>query len=245
MLIVNLSLATFWRYCKGNNNASLNELEASDIQNFLDSLETALQLKKSTINKYLSHIRLYFAFLYSHHLIDHYPMLEISGRKFSRKHVYLIDWMDYLPQIAAIPQIHPETIMMLVGIAKGFYPDEVLKLRYSDIIGSVTNPDLKRYIKEHLNFSQNSDPYILGKEFGGTYPADFHLVQRLIADRKKLGMEITLQSLRLSFVYSILNRKNMTDQELEKILRINGKTLAYYRENMLRYNSFKKFTLKK
>lgn len=63
--------------------------------------------------------------------------------------------------------------MMLVGIAQGFYPDEVLKLRYSDIIGGVTNPDLKRYIKEHLNFSQNSDPYILGKKIWWYLPHRF------------------------------------------------------------------------
>lgn len=136
MLIVNLSLDVFWRYFQGSSDEALNikDIQASDIQAFLDSLETKLNLKKNTINKYLSHIRLYFTFLYSHGLIDHYPMLEINGRKFNRQRRYTINWMPYIPQIAQIKNIHPETVFMMIGIAQGFLPNEVLKLRYSSII---------------------------------------------------------------------------------------------------------------
>lgn len=247
LLIVNRSIITFWNFFKNSTNEepSLSEIQASDIQNFLNSLEEKLHLKESTINKYISHIRLYFSFLYSHHLIEFYPMLEINGRKFNRQKVYVIDWMEKFPEIIKIPNIHPETIMMMVGISQGFNPNEVLKLRYFDIINKILNTDVKDYIKTHLNFEKDDNPYILGKKFGGYYPSDFHLAQRCFPDRKLIGMDITLQNLRLSFVYSILNRKNMTDDKLEKILRVDSKSLFYYRENMMRYNKLVEFKLPK
>lgn len=245
LLIVSRSIITFWNYVANGTDGDIkiNDLQASDIQNFLDNLETKLNLKENTINKYLSHIRLYFTFLYSHGLIDHYPMLEINGRKFSRKRVYVIDWMEHLPEIAKIKNIHPETVLMMIGIAQGFKPDEVLKLRYSQIIDAIKDPGLKQYVKNNVNFKIDDDPYVVGKKYGGYYPSDFHLARMVESDRKLIGMPITLQSLRLSFVYSILNRKTLTDAELEKVLRVNAKTLFYYRDNMMRYNEFVEFKL--
>lgn len=247
MQIVNLSINVFWRYFQGGSDEepSIKEIQAANIQEFLDSLETNLDLKKNTINKYLSHIRLYFTFLYSHGLIDHYPMLEINGRKFNRQRRYVINWMPYIPKIAAIKNIHPETIMMLVAIAQGFTPNQALKLRYSSVIGGVTDPKLKYYIKSHLNFEQDDDPYILGKKFGGFYSSDFHLIQKVKPDRKLLGMELTLQSLRLDYVYSLLSQGKMTDDELMQKLHINAKTLVYYRQNMMQFTDLVEFKMPK
>lgn len=245
LLIVSRSIVTFWNYFQNGTDEqlNLNDLQASDIQNFLDSLETNLQLKENTINKYLSHIRLYFTFLYSHGLVDHYPMLEINGRKFSRKRKYVINWMSHIAEISQIKSIHPETVLMMVGIAQRFKPEEVLKMRYNTVIGKVTDDGLRKYIKKHVNFEIDDDPYLLGKKFGGYYASDFPLARMTEADRKLIGMPITLQSLRLSFVYSILAQKDKTDAELEKILRINSKTLFYYRDNMLRYNELIEFKM--
>lgn len=246
MLVVNRSIAVFWKYYKDSyydKEVKLDNVEASDIQNFLNNLETKLQMKKNTINKYLSHIRLYFTFLYSHKLVSQYPMLEINGRKFNRQHIYIINWMEKLPQIAQIENISPVTVKMMLGIGLGYFPDEVLRLRYNDVIDQITAPSLRQYITENTDFDQDPNPYILGKKFGGYYASDFHLAQVARADRKKIGMDITLQNLRLSYVYSILNQEDLTDKELKKILRVNSKTLFYYRQNMERYNTLKEFEM--
>lgn len=247
MLIVTRSIQTFWNYYKTSDNDSetkLNNIQASDIQNFLNSLETKLNLKKNTINKYLSHIRLYFTFLYSHHLIDNYPMLEINGRKFNRKHIYVINWMDKLPQIAKIPNIHPVTIKMMIGISLGYLPEEVLRLRYDDVFPQINSYELRRYLKLNCDFTNDDNPYILSKKKGGFYASDFHLAQEAKPDRDLIGMDITLQNLRLSYVYSILNNKNLTDEQLQRKLKVNAKSLLYYRQNMARYNTLNEFQLK-
>lgn len=240
MLVVNRSLTVFWQYL---DQSAINQVQASDIQNFLNSLETKLGLKENTINKYLSHIKQYYTFLYSHHLVDQYPIIEVNGRKFNRHRVYIINWMSHLPEIAQIKSIHPETIMMMLGIAQGYLPDEVLRLRYKTIIKKIESKSLRKYVKEHRNFDLSDNPYILGKKFGGYYPNDFHIAERCFPDRKLIGMPITLQSLRLSFVYSLLTRKDLTDQQLEQLLHANDKTLFYYRRNMQLYNELVEFKL--
>lgn len=56
-------------------------------------------------------------------------------------------------------------------------------------------------------------------------------------------MDITLQNLRLSYVYSILSRKDLTDEDLLRILKVDIKSLVYYRQNMMRYNTLIEFSL--
>lgn len=247
MLVVRKSVAIFWKYYVANSNveATINHVKSSDIQDFLNGLETKLGLKKNTINKYISHLKVYFTFLYTHHLIDSYPVVEINGRKFNRMHHYLINWMDKLPQIAQLDGIHPVTVKMMVGIALGYLPNEVLRLRYSDVIEQIKDSSLRQYIMKNVNFGISKDPYLLGKKFGGYYSSDYHLAQSVKADRKIIGMDITLQDLRLSYVYSILSEKDLTDEELERKLRVNDKTLFYYRQNMRSYNILTEFKLPK
>lgn len=251
IIIVFKSITTFWNYFKNGTNTenTINDVQSSDIQAFLDSLETNLSFKENTINKYLSHIKLYFTFLYTHHLIENYPVLEINGRKFNRRKTYVIDWMKSLPEISQIPKIHHETVFMMTGISLGFKPDEVLKLRYQTVISKIKDNNLYKYIKNNIYISNYNDkyicnnPYLLSNKHGGYYNSDFHLAQKCFPDRKLIGMDITLQNLRLSYVYSILHQKDLTDKQLQEILRVNDKSLFYYRQNMMMHNNLVEFRL--
>lgn len=246
-LIMKKSLTNFWRYYSGNSvaAANINNVRDADIQAFLDDLETKLKLHKNTINKYLSHLKVYFTFLYTHHLINYYPVLEINGRKFNRERVFVINWMPYLPQIAKIPGIHPVTVKMMCATALGYFPEEVLRVHYRETVKQIHSPSLKKYLKEHVNFKQKADPYLLAAKKGGCYSSDFHLAQEAKVDRPKVGMSLTLQYLRLSYVYSILSQKKWNDLQLERKLRCNDKTLLYYRSNMFLYNKLRPFKLPK
>lgn len=172
-------------------------------------------------------------------------MLEINGRQFNRKKVYLINWMKYLPKICQLPNLHFETVMMMLVTALGYLPEQALKVRYFDLAKQVKNPILKQYLQENLDLKNDDNPYVLGKKFGGAYSSDFHLAQKVKADREIIGMDLTLQSLRLSYVYSILSQKNLNDEQLMEKLQVNSKTLFYYRQNMNNYNELIKFDLAK
>lgn len=242
--LANKSVNTFWNYyATGSDDPNINIVNETDIRNFLDSLETELKFKKNTINKYLSHLKMYFTYLYSHQFIDNYPILTISGRNFSRKQTYKINWMDKLPQIAQIDNIHPETIKFMAAISLGYKPTEVLSLRLNTLLNGLKDEGLKQYLKNHTEFHGSDNPYIISKKDGGHYASDFHIVQNIQPDKKLLGMPLTLQALRLSYVYSILSDSKKTDEELEEILRVNKRSLVYYRKNFLLYVNAEEFTL--
>lgn len=186
---------------------------------------------------------MYFTYLYSHQFIDNYPILTISGRNFSRKQTYKINWMDKLPQIAQIDNIHPETIKFMAAISLGYKPTEVLSLRLNTLLYGLKDEGLKQYLKNHTEFHGSDNPYIISKKDGGHYASDFHIVQNIQPDKKLLGMPLTLQALRLSYVYSILSDSKKTDEELEEILRVNKRSLVYYRKNFLLYVNAEEFTL--
>lgn len=59
------SISTFWDYYSGSldaTEANVENVTTGDIRNFLDSLENKLHMKSNTVNKYLSHIKMYFVF---------------------------------------------------------------------------------------------------------------------------------------------------------------------------------------
>ena len=86
------SVTTFWNYYAANvdSDANVNDVRAGDIRNFLASLETKLHFKSNTVNKYLSHIKMYFVFLSEYDYIITYPLLSLRGNKFDRKQKYII-----------------------------------------------------------------------------------------------------------------------------------------------------------
>lgn len=244
IVLTEKSADTFWNYYINSvDNPDINSVTETDLRNFFNSLETQLHFKKNTINKYVSHIKTYFTYLYSHHLIDNYPVVMISGRHWNRQHDVVINWMDKLPEIAQIDGLNPITVKFLLATALGYKPDEILQLRFNTVMRQLNNDILIDYIGNHCDFSHGDNPYLISKKNGGFYASDFNLARAIEPDREILGMQLTLQSLRLSYVYSKLSDKTKTDEDLKQILRINQKSLLYYRKNLLLYVHTHEFKL--
>ena len=78
------SISTFWDYYSGSldaTEANVENVTTGDIRNFLDSLENKLHMKSNTVNKYLSHIKMYFVFLNEYGYIITYPLLTLRGNR--------------------------------------------------------------------------------------------------------------------------------------------------------------------
>lgn len=239
------SVTTFWNYYAANvdSDANVNDVRAGDIRNFLASLETKLHFKSNTVNKYLSHIKMYFVFLSEYDYIITYPLLSLRGNKFDRKQKYIINWMPYLPDLIKIKDIHPETVKMMAAIAAGFKPKEIVVLKTNDLLKHVDNDEVKQYIKDHTDYSKSADPYIFARKNGEPYASDFNINQRIAPDRQIIGMQLTTHKLRMSFVYSILSDHQLSDNQILKTLRITLKSLTYYRKNMTLYVETEDFKL--
>lgn len=239
------SITTFWNYYAANigSAAAISNVTTSDLRNFLDSLEQKLHFKSNTVNKYLSHLKMYFIFLNEYGYISSYPLLTLRGNKFDRKQEYVINWMDHLAEITKIKNIHPATIKMMAAISLGYKPNEILTLHVRTLIDQINDPIIKDYLVKHTDFSKDANPYLFATKSGNPYASDFNINQAIATDRKLIGMQLTSHKLRMSYVYSILSNSKLSDNDLLKTLRIPLKSLNYYRKNMMLYVETKEFTL--
>lgn len=241
------SISTFWNYYASNvgRDADINTVKAGDIRNFLASLEENLHMKSSTVNKYLSHIKMYFVFLSEYGYIITYPLLTLRGNRFDRKQKYIINWMDHLSEITKIKGIHPETVKLMAAVAAGFKPKEITVLRTNTLLDQIKDDTVKQYIIDHTDYSNNDNPYIFSRKNGEHYASDFNINQKIAPDREKIGMQLTSHKLRMSFVYSIISNHKLSDNEILQTLRITIKSLNYYRKNLMLYADIQDFELPK
>lgn len=238
------SVTHFWNYYTVNSTkeATLNNINQSTIAEYLDFLEQQKNFKKSTINKYLSYIRSYFTFLYDHNLITHYPLINIKGRHFSRQHVYKINWMKDLPILIKSTQLQTETKLLLICISLGYETKSILSLKYSTIISQVNNKEIKSCLEDCKNKQNSKNNYIFETSDGHPYASQFNIEQHIMADRNYLGMQLTFQSLRRSYIYSVI-QQNYTDAELLKKLHISAASLVNYRKNLIYFVKTEQFEL--
>ncbi|WP_297953761.1 integrase [uncultured Lactobacillus sp.] len=242
------SISTFWNYYSSSldsTEANAENVTAGDIRNFLDSLENNLHMKSNTVNKYLSHLKMYFVFLSEYGYIITYPLLSLRGNRFDRKQHYVIGWENHLSELIRVNGLHPETIKMMTAIASGFKPKEIMILHVNELLDRIKANDLKEYIKNHTDFTNTDDPYLFSRHDGKPYASDFNINQRIAADRQIVGMPLTIHKLRMSYVYSVLSNSKLTEADYIAKLRLSIKTLNYYRKNMTLYVETSTFELKK
>ncbi|MDE7056298.1 MAG: site-specific integrase [Lactobacillus sp.] len=245
--VVRASLAvnSFWNYYRtvAVNNCSLNDITESDIRSYLINLENREHLKASTINKYLSYIKIYFDFLFSHQIINTYPPFNIKGNFTSRKRNYIIGWNHQLSKIINIPNINVKSIALLTAVNLGFKPDDILSLRFSDIEPNLDNSKLRDYFVDHLDFKNSNNPFLFQNRSGKPYTLKTSLYVSLSNDSKALGFPLTITYLRLSYIYTLLTENNLSDPQLIEKLKISPKSLIYYKTQLITNISTKSFEI--
>ena len=81
---INQSIYYFWNYFLQNSNSEpkVSNVSAQDIRAFIDHLEQDQNKTISTINKYVTHLKKYFSFLYDHQLVKNYLFTDLHGYTF-------------------------------------------------------------------------------------------------------------------------------------------------------------------
>lgn len=236
----------FWNYYFSNSTVDplVKNINANDIREYLSYLQNIKEQKATTINKHLSYLRKYFDYLYDHNLISKYPLLKIKGISLNRQRIYKINWMSQIDKIAYIPNIHFETIIVLNCISLGMMPEQILKIRYNDLIEQINNTYLKNYIEERTNFNFFKNPYLLQTKKGEHYANEFNIQQKIMSDRKILGMSLRFEELRRSYIYSIIQEQH-SDKYLKEHLNLSEKSLLNYKKNLIYFVKVEQFELNK
>lgn len=222
----------------------LNSITNNDLHNYFVYLKEQRNFKTRTVNKYITVLKQYFTYLYTARFIDHFPLANARGLAFNEKAVYFVNWEKFIPKM--IGNVEPETILLLTSIAVGFTPKEILSLRWTDISSQLDNTTVKSYIRNHLNFDKTDNPYLFeDNRFNDSYIHPLtswtSILSKIKPDKDKLNMNLAPEKLRLSHIYSLVLRTDMTDEELMNKLHCCQKKIVYYRSSAMRLN-IKPFT---
>lgn len=91
-------------------NPSLSNIEESDVRDYLNMLQVKREIKNSTYNKTLTHLNVYFTFLFTHKLSTSLPTISLKGLKKETEQVVPLNWADELEDClkkSAADVVHP------------------------------------------------------------------------------------------------------------------------------------------
>ncbi len=221
------------------NGRDLKSINNNDLHNYFVHLKDDRNFKTRTINKYITVLKQYFTYLYTARFINHYPLANVRGLASNDKAIYFIKWEKHIPEM--LNSLKPETALLLIAVATGFTPKEILNLRWEDISTHIKNTTVKSYVWQHLNFSETNNPYLFeDKRYRDSYNHPLTtwttILTKIKPDQDKLKMNLVPEKLRLSHIYALVLRTDLTDEELMKLIHCNQKKLAYYRSSAMRLN---------
>lgn len=226
---INQSIYYFWNYFLQNSNSEpkVSNVSAQDIRAFIDHLEQDQNKTISTINKYVTHLKKYFSFLYDHQLVKNYLFTDLHGYTFDRTPHICIDWIDQLDEIITWPEISLDCKKVLILIAHGFDPKQFLNLSKANI-SRIKDSSYRSLLL--TNTEEN--PLIFQTKTGKQISALTSLTRKIAPDKDILNFDLTPGKLRLSYIYYKVNNPSLSDLKLMEILHCNRKSLTYYRNQL-------------
>ncbi|MHA8111151.1 phage integrase N-terminal SAM-like domain-containing protein [Lactobacillaceae bacterium Melli_B4] len=215
----------------------VSQLFDRDIQQYMDMLVNKRNITNTTYNKVLSHLNIYFKYLFSHDFTQKLPTLNLKGRERKPLASVSVKWLQQLPYILADDRVHIYTRLVLLLISKGYNLKEFLQPNFYREFDQIKwSPDEQVFIDKFKNFigpiqaRQSSPDIFLKQRFAG----DPHITlpgihKYLKPDEKKIGMTLKPSQLFQSYVVAyILDHPNLSDTELSTNLRLDMLSILYY-----------------
>lgn len=102
----------------------VNQLQTQDVEQYLAMLIANREIQNQTYNKVLSHLNVYFKFLFSHNWTPYMPTLDLKSKPKQNDRPINYQWVDNLDDWLANPQLHVYTRAAMLLTTKG-YPVQV------------------------------------------------------------------------------------------------------------------------
>ncbi|GAA3621347.1 phage integrase N-terminal SAM-like domain-containing protein [Secundilactobacillus similis DSM 23365 = JCM 2765] len=210
-----------------------------DVEQYLAMLVNERQVTNGTYNKVLSHINIYFKYLFTHDLIPQYPTVTLKGKSHDQLQTPSTKWIYLLPDILANETLAVYTRLSLLLLSH-FYPaKEFLTPGFYDQFDATTLTGAEadfwqRYQQfiQPIQQRQHSQDLFLKQRFGG----DPHLTspglhKYLKPDAKVLGFPLTPTRLYQSAIVNyLLTHSTQSDSTIAETLRLDPQSLGYYRQ---------------
>lgn len=236
-------LSKFWNFYLADETSTseIKDVKESNIRSFFNYFEKVNKYKNSTLNKFLVHLKSYFAWLTDHNLIAKTPTLFVAGRPIPRKNTFVLNWNLHIADFIEDRNLSVDTQKILLAISLGYLVDDLINLQWCDLKQQV-NSKMKNYsiIINFINENMLDHKFVFESKkighVGEKLKTNRALRYALKKDAKNLPFEANLLNIRQSYVYTLVNDQDQSDNTLMHKLHCNKKTLTYYRDNLLLFN---------
>lgn len=239
-------LSDFFNYQKNYNELfsatlDVNDISENDIKHYLDMIARNRVYSDDTYNKYLSCLNNYFRFLFVEKLIDTYPTVRLKGKKKNGVSINTGSyWLYEMPNLLTNSNLHVYSRLTLFFLSKGYKISEILTPGFYQVLESLELLEYeKNFLKEYEEYmrplrivSKNPNLFLKNKFRESDQLLSYnHLFKYLKKDSQYLGWAISPRSLYQSYiVYSIRNNREVSDNELCLMLRLDPQSLDYYKK---------------
>ncbi|SEM49631.1 Phage integrase, N-terminal SAM-like domain [Ligilactobacillus sp. WC1T17] len=237
-------VARLFKHLRGFNlsyrtNPSLSNIEEADILDYLNMLQVKREIKNSTYNKVLTHLNIYFEFIFTRRLSQTLPTAGIKGLKKEPDELLPLTWAANLEPLLADDSISFYTRMTLLCLAHFYTITEIIQKDFYQVLAKedftiaeqnfLTN---YRTQMEHLQNLQDCHDLFLKQRINLadprlTLPA---LHKYFKKDQPKIALPLKPQKLyQANLFHYLLNHQTLPDKDLCARLRLTPASLNYYR----------------
>ncbi|KRN88766.1 hypothetical protein [Ligilactobacillus ceti] len=224
----------------------LSQLQETDIKAYLNMLQVERKIKNTTYNKVLTHLNTYFNFLFINNLSTSLPTLKLKGLKRTTSSQIPFDWTENCQQYLADEQLSYYTRMVLLLTSHFYTISEFLQPDFYRVLERETWTEQEaQFLKEYqkalapLQNLQASSDLFLKKRINLAEPnltlAGLH--KFLKKDQAQCDLKLIPRDLYQNSVrYYLQTHQTLTDQALMQKLRLDEKSLNYYRQSNNSYS---------
>lgn len=237
------TLKDFFHYLENFNPTyhrehRVNQLQTQDVEQYLAMLITARQIQNQTYNKVLSHLNIYFKFLFSHGWTPYLPTLDIKSKPKQAAQPVNYRWVDQLTTLLADDRLHIYTRLTLLLIAQGYPVQSFLKPGMTEQLTTTDwSPEVQPFLKEFRAFIDPLQQRFLCDDWflKQRAAADPHLTlpglhKYLKPDEALVGFSLSPTVLYQGYLVNYLRRHpQKTDKEVIAALNLPPDSIDYYR----------------
>ncbi|UQS86568.1 phage integrase N-terminal SAM-like domain-containing protein [Nicoliella spurrieriana] len=217
----------------------VSELFDRDVQQYMNMLVSERNITNTTYNKVLSHLNIYFKYLFTQDLTQKLPTLTLKGKERKTPASVSVKWLNELPVIIADDRIHIYTRLVMLLISKGYNLKEFLQPGFYHEFEQIQwSPSEQEFINKFKAFigpiqiRQSSSDIFLKQRFAGDPHITIQGIHKYLKpDEQKIGMQLKPSQLFQSYIVDyILKHPRLSDTELSEHLRLDMVSILYYRK---------------
>lgn len=239
----NATLTDFFKYLENFNptyqrDHRVNQLQTPDVEQYLTMLVDARKIQNQTYNKVLSHLNVYFKFLFSHSWTPYLPTLDLKSKPKQAAQPLNYRWVDDLDSLLADPRLHVYTRLTLLLVAHGYPVQAFLQPNFTANLKTQSwSAPAQQFLNELQAFLaplqqrfQSNDWFLKQRAAADPHLTLPGLHKYLKPDEAVVGFALSPTVLYQGYLVNYLRRHpQLSDRDAVAALHLEPDSIDYYR----------------